>query len=288
MAARDIRGVLRPAAPASSPGLLPEEQPLTWPRWDDGELRLSVVDQDASAVDVTGWQFAWTVRMRNDAGVGAPLLSRSGAITSAASGLVAFGIDASDWEAFAERKEYRHDVVGIDAGGARHQLVPQSALVVLPAVSQPSDVPTIPVGPTPLPYPISAVISPMATGPAELHNANDKTLPAAPVSADIDTALNSGFIVPQLTANLVLPTPTNTRSGRKITVKLTQAATPFTVTWASGVGGYLFASTNGVTQEQFDALLAATPNNGVLKVGLEYDTALSRWLILGLAGPFSI
>lgn len=157
MAARDIRGVLRPAAPVSSPGLFPEEQPLTWPRWDDGTIRLSVVNQDGSPVNVTGWQFVFTARERNDAGLAAALLSRSGAITSASGGLVSFGINALDWSAFAELRVYRHDVVGIDPDGARHQLVPQSTLTVLPAVGQIADVPTIPASPSPLPYPVASL-----------------------------------------------------------------------------------------------------------------------------------
>jgi hypothetical protein len=123
-----------------------------------------------------------------------------------------------------------------------------------------------------------------------IDNANDVTLPTTPISTDIDTDVNNGFILPQLTANVTMPIPTNTRSGRKITFKITQETTTRTVTWTTGAGGYLFAkagTTLGVTQSQFDTALAAMLNNEVIKIGFEYDSTLARWLCVAIGGPYA-
>lgn len=124
-----------------------------------------------------------------------------------------------------------------------------------------------------------------------IDNANTKTLPGAPVSNDIDTDVNTGFIVAKLAAvstTIPIPkTPTGNTEGRKITFKITSRGTSTdTVTWATGAGGYLFATVLGPLLADFNNLLAATPNNGVIKVGFEYDSALNRWVCVALAGYF--
>jgi hypothetical protein len=123
-----------------------------------------------------------------------------------------------------------------------------------------------------------------------IDNANTKTLPGAPVSADINTDVNTGFIVVKLAASTTIPipqAPTGNSEGRKITFKITSRGTSSdTVTWTAGAGGYLFASGLGPLLTDFNNLLAATPNNGVIKIGFEYDSTLNRWVCVALAGYF--
>lgn len=142
--------------------------------------------------------------------------------------------------------------------------------------------------------PAISLLSPMLSRPAantfRHDNANDKTLPDPFVSGDIDTDVNNGFIVPKLSANLVVPIPTNTRSGRKITFKITQEGTTRTVTWTGGAGGYQFVksgSSLGPTQAQFDAELAAMLDDEILKIGFEFDSAKNRWLCVALTGRYA-
>ena len=124
-----------------------------------------------------------------------------------------------------------------------------------------------------------------------IDNANTKTLPGAPVSNDIDTDVNTGFIVVKLAAastTIPIPkAPTGNSEGRKITFKITSRGTSTdTVTWTTGAGGYLFATVLGPLLADFNNLLAATPNNGVIKIGFEYDSTLNRWVCVALAGYF--
>jgi hypothetical protein len=138
------------------------------------------------------------------------------------------------------------------------------------------------------------ITSPMATqtgSAVTIANANTKNLPASPVSNDIDTDVNTGFVVVKLAAastTIPIPkVPTGNTEGRKITFKITSRGTSSdTVTWTTGAGGYLFATVLGPLLSDFNSLLAATPNNGVIKIGFEYDGALNRWVCVALAGYF--
>jgi hypothetical protein len=138
------------------------------------------------------------------------------------------------------------------------------------------------------------ITSPMATqtgSAVTIANANTKNLPASPVSNDLDTDVNTGFVVVKLAAastTIPIPkVPTGNTEGRKITFKLTSRGTSSdTVTWTTGAGGYLFATVLGPLLSDFNSLLAATPNNGVIKIGFEYDGTLNRWVCVALAGYF--
>lgn len=125
-----------------------------------------------------------------------------------------------------------------------------------------------------------------------IDNGNSKTLPGAPVQADIDTEVNTDFIVAKLAAGATtIPkpkVPLNNFEGRKITFTLTSRGTATdTVTFTTGADGYVWATQLGPLQADFDALVAAAPNNSVIEVGCKYSTALGKWMIVALAGYFA-
>lgn len=146
------------------------------------------------------------------------------------------------------------------------------------------------------------IVSPMAEFIApniiRIDNGNSKDLPAAPVSADINTDLNTAFRIAKLAAAAtVIPIPQAPANlaqaeDRKITFEVRcRGVDGDIVTWTGGAGGYLFAnalSEVGVTQAQFDALLAAadTTDNAIIKIGFSYCERLNRWLAVALAGWF--
>lgn len=147
--------------------------------------------------------------------------------------------------------------------------------------------------------PAIAFVSPMLTVPAAntiAHdNANVKVLPAPFVAADITTDTHNGFLVPKLSANLVMPNPTITdlptsrQRMRKVTLQFTQEAVTRTVTFPDVAGGYRWGkagATVGPTQAQFDAQLAAMLNDERIHVGIQYNLAIDRWEIVALAGPY--
>lgn len=145
-----------------------------------------------------------------------------------------------------------------------------------------------------------AFVSPMFTLPAPntiAHdNANVKVLPDPFVIADLDTEVNNGFIVPKLSANLVMPIPTITsvptsrRRMRKVTLEFQQEATTRTITFPDIAGGYRFAKAGsglGPTEVQFDTELAAMLDDERIEVALQYQFAIDRWFIVGTTGPYT-
>ncbi len=119
------------------------------------------------------------------------------------------------------------------------------------------------------------------------QNKKTKTLPGGFVSADIDTNVNLGFIVPKLSANLVMPAPTNTLEGRIITFEIQQETTTRTVTWNAA---YQFAKAGtefGVTLAQFNTLLASMLNDETLKIAFERSGRKGTWVCVALAGPYA-
>lgn len=125
-----------------------------------------------------------------------------------------------------------------------------------------------------------------------IDNGNSKTLGGAPVQADLDTEVNTDFIVAKLAAGATtIPkpkVPVNNFEARKITFTITSRGTSTdTVTFTTGADGYVWATQLGPLQADFDALVAAAPNNAVIEVGCKYSTALGKWMIVALAGYYA-
>lgn len=145
--------------------------------------------------------------------------------------------------------------------------------------------------------PAITFVSPMLTQPAantiRLDNGNSKDLPDPFVQADIDTEVNTAFVVPKLTGALVMPipaVPTNNPEDRKITFKFTSNGVN-TPEWPGGAGGYRFAdstSPTGITKDQHDATFANANNDDIVKVAWARDQDNAVWLCVGLTGNYII
>jgi len=147
------------------------------------------------------------------------------------------------------------------------------------------------------------ILSPMAEFVApdtiRIDNGNSKDLPAAPVSADIDTDVNTAFKVAKIAgAATAIPIPNAPASlpqaeDRKITFEILFRGTGTdTVTFTGGAGGYEFAnaaSNFGITLAQFNELVAAAAgtNDAAIKVGFSYSERLNKWCCVALAGWFT-
>jgi hypothetical protein len=116
------------------------------------------------------------------------------------------------------------------------------------------------------------IVSPMksvAGGVVTLANGNNKNLPGGFVTNDIDTDANTAFKIAKLTGAVVVPVPkvpTGNIEDRRITFTVISRGTPAdTVTWTTGANGFSWATQLGPLQADFDSLLAAAPNNAVIK-----------------------
>jgi hypothetical protein len=120
-----------------------------------------------------------------------------------------------------------------------------------------------------------------------IENANEITTSLPPTSGEMDTDDFNGFDVPKLTANTTIPAPNNPSNARKITFLFQQGAAAYTITFNAVFAFANAGSPVGVTQAQFDALVALLAEDEILMVGFEYRSAISKWCAVGLAGPFA-
>lgn len=137
--------------------------------------------------------------------------------------------------------------------------------------------------------------SPMLTqaaGVFNIDNGNQKELTDAASIVGSDVSVNNAFRVTIAATGHSVAIPSNLPAGNrargeKITYNIrTSGGTGYTLAWAGGAGGFLFAVNLGPTQSDFDNLLAATPDGGIVCVGWQYDHLINRWMCVALAGYF--
>lgn len=123
----------------------PYVQDITWPRAEDGTIRLTLIGQNRSAVNITGCSFFLAVRklpMAADDAPTPPAIYRQGVIAEAVNGRVDFTIASGDTLAFVEEHGYRYDVHYVTAAAKRSQVVPDSEWMCAPINALPTDIPS--------------------------------------------------------------------------------------------------------------------------------------------------
>ena len=137
-------GTLVAGGASTVPPLYPTAQKITWPRAEDGVLRLKVVRSNRMAADITGASIVFALRKNADDG--AAVISRSATITGAVAGTAEVAIVAADTLELEEKISYVFDVQLVDASGSRWQIVPPSEFEIAPIVAWPGDPVTVPAG----------------------------------------------------------------------------------------------------------------------------------------------
>jgi hypothetical protein len=138
------------------------------------------------------------------------------------------------------------------------------------------------------------IVSPMksvAGGVVTLANGNNKDLPGGFVTNDIDTDANTSFKIPKLGGSVTVPipkAPTGNVEDRRISFKVISRGTSAdVVTWTGGAGGFSWPTQLGPLLADFNATLAAAPNDAEIKVGCNWSVSLGKWLVTSLAGYFT-
>lgn len=142
----ELIGVLRDASkPAGTvKQLVPEEQNIDWPRYEDGTIQLTVKRQNLNLANLTGAQSVIMAVRRSPEDV-TPVFSRTGTVVDAVNGRVDFAIAQADTSLATDDTEYYYDIVYTDSGGKRWQLIPGSIFRVVPEYAKPADVSNIPL-----------------------------------------------------------------------------------------------------------------------------------------------
>jgi hypothetical protein len=129
------------------PGI-PTVFPITWPKWGDGRLRLTVKSGDLFAYDLTGCAIIMGVR-RNPSDA-EPAISREATILDAAAGRADVELVLADTAELVEEHDYQYDIQLIDADGLRWLIVPPSLFRLRATFAQPDDAVTVPEEQEPL------------------------------------------------------------------------------------------------------------------------------------------
>lgn len=150
----ELDGVQRDASdpPIGTPRILPEAQPLIWPRGEDGILRLAVLTEDTAPCDLSAIQnVVFAVRRYSaEANAVVALISRQATVTDAVAGLCEFDITQADTIGMLDKVSYFYDIQLTDADGRRWQLIPESEFKIDPIYARPGAPVTLPTGAPPL------------------------------------------------------------------------------------------------------------------------------------------
>jgi len=132
-----LAGLLRDGSePVLSPPPELEEQDIAWPEAEDGEIRILVARENGEPLSLVGGTLLLTVRRRTSDLT--PLFARQADIVDADTGSASFPIGSADTLS-KPIATYRYDVVYVDPGGGRHQVVPLSAFVLEPIAVRPAE-----------------------------------------------------------------------------------------------------------------------------------------------------
>jgi len=122
-------------------------QPIVVPRFDTGEIDVAVVNSAGAPFSLSGYTPLLTVRhLPSDL---VPVVARQGTITDSANGKIKFPIVPGD-TLTAYPGYYQYDVVIVDGSGNQVTVVPASAFVIQPSLSQPGQSITVPPSQLPL------------------------------------------------------------------------------------------------------------------------------------------